>query len=203
MENRKHTGSGEQGGNQGANTAGNKNQLAGNQGNPENQGRAQGEKPGQHQYDSHVENYGDPHRTRLAKHFVKEHGLSKQQSENAADSFLGSVNWASQQKRDDDFKDFVNPKTPYSKNPLYGDWQDEYKKRLRKNGLDDTNVDKLGSEKVDEVLRDLSTNGADENWYRNYGNDGRDVSDDGRRDRISDTASENSDGTDAEGMTRR
>lgn len=203
MQNRDHQGEGQQGGHSGANTSGNKNQLAGNQGNPENQGRTEGEVPGQHQYDSHVENLADPQRTRLAKHFVKQHGLSKQQSENAADSFLGSVNWASQQKQEDDFKDFVNPKTPNAKNPLYNGWQVEYKKRLHKHGLDESNTNKLVHEEVETVFQDLSSNGADENWYRNYGNDGRDVSDDGRRDRISTTASENSDGTDAEGMTRR
>lgn len=203
MQNRDHTGEGQQGGHQGANTSGNKNQLAGNQGNPENQGRTEGEKAGQHQYDSHVENLSDPHHTRLAKHFVKQHGLSKQQSEHAADSFLGSVSWASQQKKEEDFSDFVNPKTSYSKNPLYDRWHAEYKKRLHKNGLDETNSNKLLHEEVGSVFQDLSSNGADENWYRNYGNDGRDVSDDGRRDHISTTASENSDGTDAEGMTRR
>lgn len=202
MQHRDHQGEGQQGGHQGANSAGNKNQLAGNPGNQRPDGTFERENSGRNQtsqsmtnYDSNVNRYSDLNRSTLSKKFSQKHGLNQQQSDYAADSFLGSVNWASQQKRDDDFRDFVNPQTSTKTNPLYSNWQKEYDTRLRQTGFEDNQATKLSSEEPDEYIRELSSNGTDENWYRNYGNDGRDVSDNGSdgRSRAERTGNDDSD----------
>jgi len=233
MGNTNHPG-GTQGGSQGANTAGNKNQVDGEMGHNPNRSenksqhgteqRSTQQQGTKEQYSSNVNKNSGPQRTQLAQKFSQKHGLNQQQSENAADSFLGSVTWASQQKRDQEFTDFVNPNTQTSNNALYNGWQGEYKNRLRKNGFDESQTKTMASEEVDSYFKDLSSNGADENWYRNYGNDGRDVSDnigdrsdsasrtDGGRTNLDGTrgssesrivSEENSDSSDAEGMASR
>jgi len=188
MQNRNHQGEGQQGGHQGANSAGNKNQLAGSPDNlkPDSsyeRENSQREQPGDPNFNvnrnSDVNRDSDVNRSHLAQKFGQTHGLNQQQSTDAADSFLGSVNWASHQNRDDDFRDFVNPQTLSSTNALYSNWQKEFNSRLRKNGFEENQAKKLSSEAPDSYFQELSNAGSDENWYRNFGNHGRDVSGDG------------------------
>ncbi len=167
------------------------------EGNPGNQTSSQNKRQGSR-------NSSDSCRLSLSQKFSQKHGLNQQQSDDAADSWLGSVKWASKQKKDDDFNDFVNPKTQSSKNSLYNGWQSEYNTRLRQNGFEENQAKKLSSEEPDSYFQELSS--ADENWYSDFGNDGRDVSNDGsssRNDRSSTASDENSDSSDAEGSTSR